>query len=113
MVAGNRTSGNATLTPGTARMASTASSLRSGAPASRGFATDDTSPAIMFSRSRPAGVTSMVVNRSFFLISSVTFFCIPTPKLIIDTRAPMPTMTPSVVSTVRSLVLHRFALARR
>ena len=56
-----------------------------------------------------AGNTCMLVKRSFSRNSLVTFSCMPIPKLTMETSAPMPMTTPSVVSTLRSFVLHRFS----
>ena len=56
-------------------------------------------------------MTMTVVNRSEASKAAVTFFCMPVPKEIIETRAPMPIMTPDAVRNVRSRRFRRLARA--
>ena len=61
--------------------------------------------------SAPPASTVTVVNRSEASKARVMFFCMPLPKEIIETRAPMPIITPAAVRKVRRRRLPRLARA--
>ncbi|OGD22543.1 MAG: hypothetical protein A2W03_18325 [Candidatus Aminicenantes bacterium RBG_16_63_16] len=60
-----------------------------------------------------SGSTVSVLKRSSDRKLSVTFFCMPRPKETIETRAPIPIITPEAVRIVRSLRFQRLVRANR